>query len=77
MICPGGYATVGAAAFTGAVPHTLSISVIVFEMTGYYDRPYDSMKHYDTATVIVFEMVQGRSLGFKTEKLLKQIKHSS
>ena len=34
MICPGGYATVGAAAFTGAVTHTLSISVIVFEMTG-------------------------------------------
>merc|ERR1719210_133858 len=33
-ICPGGYATVGAAAFTGAVTHTLSISVIVFEMTG-------------------------------------------
>ena len=43
MICPGGYATVGAAAFTGAVTHTLSISVIVFEMTGYYD----SMTHYD------------------------------
>merc|ERR1719410_654331 len=33
-ICPGGYATVGAAAFTGAATHTLSISVIVFEMTG-------------------------------------------
>ena len=33
-ICPGGYATVGAAAFTGAVTHTISISVIVFEMTG-------------------------------------------
>jgi chloride channel 2 len=33
-IIPGGYATVGAAAFTGAVTHTLSISVIVFEMTG-------------------------------------------
>ena len=33
-IMPGGYATVGAAAFTGAVTHTISISVIVFEMTG-------------------------------------------
>ena len=30
----GGYATVGAASFTGAVTHTISISVIVFEMTG-------------------------------------------
>jgi len=33
-IMPGGYATVGAAAFSGAVTHTISISVIVFEMTG-------------------------------------------
>ena len=31
---PGLYATVGAAAFSGAVTHTVSISVIVFEMTG-------------------------------------------
>lgn len=30
----GGYATVGAAAFAGAVTHTISVSVIVFEMTG-------------------------------------------
>jgi chloride channel 2 len=34
FIMPGGYATVGAAAFSGAVTHTISISVIVFEMTG-------------------------------------------
>ena len=33
-ILPGGYATVGAAAFSGAVTHTISISVIVFGMTG-------------------------------------------
>ncbi|XP_012252937.2 chloride channel protein 2 isoform X4 [Athalia rosae] len=33
-ITPGGYATVGAAAFSGAVTHTISVSVIVFEMTG-------------------------------------------
>merc|ERR1719397_505557 len=33
-ILPGGYATVGAAAFSGAVTHTISISVIVFELTG-------------------------------------------
>merc|ERR1719211_223057 len=33
-IVAGGYATVGAAAFAGAVTHTISISVIVFEMTG-------------------------------------------
>ena len=33
-IAPGGYAIVGASAFTGAVTHTISISVIVFEMTG-------------------------------------------
>lgn len=33
-VVPGGYATVGAAAFSGAVTHTISISVIVFEMTG-------------------------------------------
>ncbi|CAG9814810.1 unnamed protein product [Phaedon cochleariae] len=33
-IVPGGYATVGAAAFSGAVTHTISVAVIVFEMTG-------------------------------------------
>ncbi|KPJ17893.1 Chloride channel protein 2 [Papilio machaon] len=33
-ILPGGYATVGAAAFTGAVTHTVSTIVIVSEMTG-------------------------------------------
>lgn len=33
-IIPGGYATVGAAALSGAVTHTISVSVIVFEMTG-------------------------------------------
>ncbi|KAM3959912.1 chloride channel protein 2 [Aphomia sociella] len=33
-ILPGGYATVGAAAFTGAVTHTVSTIVIVTEMTG-------------------------------------------
>ncbi|KAJ4432065.1 hypothetical protein ANN_20679 [Periplaneta americana] len=33
-VIPGGYATVGAAAFSGAVTHTISVSVIVFEMTG-------------------------------------------
>ena len=31
---PGGYATVGAAAFSGSVTHTVGICVIVFEMTG-------------------------------------------
>lgn len=34
QIIPGGYATVGSAAFSGAVTHTISVSVIVFEMTG-------------------------------------------
>lgn len=33
-IVPGGYAVVGAAAFAGAVTHTVSVSVIVFELTG-------------------------------------------
>ncbi|XP_076680058.1 chloride channel protein 2 isoform X5 [Andrena cerasifolii] len=33
-IIPGGYAAVGAAAFSGAVTHTISVSVIIFEMTG-------------------------------------------
>ncbi|KAL4712558.1 hypothetical protein ACJJTC_007574 [Scirpophaga incertulas] len=33
-VLPGGYATVGAAAFTGAVTHTVSTIVIVSEMTG-------------------------------------------
>lgn len=33
-IIPGGYAVVGAAAFSGAVTHTVSVGVIVFEMTG-------------------------------------------
>lgn len=30
----GGYATVGAAAFSAGVTHTISVSVIIFEMTG-------------------------------------------
>lgn len=33
-IIPGGYAICGAAAFAGAATHTVSTSVIVFEMTG-------------------------------------------
>lgn len=33
-IIPGGYAVVGAAAFSGAVTHTVSVGVIIFEMTG-------------------------------------------
>uniref|UniRef100_A0A4W3HV62 Chloride channel protein n=1 Tax=Callorhinchus milii TaxID=7868 RepID=A0A4W3HV62_CALMI len=33
-IVPGGYAVVGAAALSGAVTHTISTSVIVFELTG-------------------------------------------
>lgn len=34
IICLGGYAVVGAAAFAGAVTHSISVSVIAFEMTG-------------------------------------------
>jgi chloride channel 2 len=33
-VVPGGYAVVGAAAFAGGVTHTISTSVIVFELTG-------------------------------------------
>lgn len=33
-VLPGGYAVVGAAAMAGAVTHTISTSVIVFELTG-------------------------------------------
>ena len=33
-LSPGGYAIVGAAAFAGAVTHTVSTSMIVFELTG-------------------------------------------
>lgn len=33
-IIPGGYSVAGAAAFAGAVTHTVSVGVIVFEMTG-------------------------------------------
>lgn len=33
QIMPGAYATVGAAAFSGAVTHTMSVCVILFEMT--------------------------------------------
>nr|XP_056720914.1 chloride channel protein ClC-Ka isoform X2 [Euleptes europaea] len=33
-ISPGGYALAGAAAFSGAVTHTLSTALLVFEMTG-------------------------------------------
>ncbi|KAJ6639380.1 Chloride channel protein 2 [Pseudolycoriella hygida] len=34
LVGEGGYAVVGAAAFSGAVTHTVSVGVIVFEMTG-------------------------------------------
>jgi len=34
LIIPGGYSVVGAAAFAGSVTHTVSVGVIVFEMTG-------------------------------------------
>lgn len=34
MCSIGGYAVVGAAAFSGAVTHTVSVGVIIFEMTG-------------------------------------------
>lgn len=34
QVVPGGYAIVGAAAFAGSVTHTVSTSVIVFELTG-------------------------------------------
>ena len=34
LISPGGYAVVGAAALAGATTHTISTSVIVFELTG-------------------------------------------
>ncbi|CAD5212754.1 unnamed protein product [Bursaphelenchus okinawaensis] len=33
-IYPGGYAVVGAAAFSGGVTHTISVAVIMFELTG-------------------------------------------
>ncbi|KAK7572172.1 hypothetical protein V9T40_014644 [Parthenolecanium corni] len=33
-VVPGGYATVAAAAFAGSVTHSISVSVITFEMTG-------------------------------------------
>ncbi|KNC87698.1 hypothetical protein SARC_00204 [Sphaeroforma arctica JP610] len=38
IIIPGGYAIVGAAALSGAVTHTVSTSVIVFELTGQIDH---------------------------------------
>ncbi|XP_064642186.1 chloride channel protein 2-like isoform X2 [Lineus longissimus] len=34
LVMPGGYAVVGAAALSGSVTHTISTSVIVFELTG-------------------------------------------
>ncbi len=34
LISPGGYAVVGAASLAGSVTHTISTSVIVFELTG-------------------------------------------
>ena len=34
LVSPGGYAVVGAAALAGASTHTISTSVIVFELTG-------------------------------------------
>jgi len=34
LVVPGSYAIVGAAAFAGAVTHTVSSVIIVFELTG-------------------------------------------
>lgn len=34
QVVPGGYAIVGAAAFSGAVTHTISTSLIAFELSG-------------------------------------------
>jgi len=34
LILPGAYAIVGAATFSGAVTHTVSPAIIVFELTG-------------------------------------------
>ena len=50
-IAPGGYATVGAAAFSGAVTHTISISVIVFEMTGQVNNVRGKNRHFCPVTL--------------------------
>ncbi len=36
FIVPGGYAIVGAAAFAGAVTHTQSSAMVIFELTGQF-----------------------------------------
>lgn len=50
-IVPGGYAIVGAAALSGSVTHTVSTSVIVFELTG-------QMSHVLPCVVSTFHLSQ-------------------
>lgn len=35
IVTPGGYAIVGAAAFSAGVTHTISVSIVICEMTGH------------------------------------------
>jgi chloride channel 2 len=55
-VTPGGYAVVGAAAFTAGVTHTVSIALIVFELTNQLSYMLPVL-----LAVLVSRMVSGRS----------------
>lgn len=54
IIYSGGYAVVGAAAFAGAVTHSISVSVIAFEMTGQITHIIPVMVHLKFKSYIRF-----------------------
>ena len=53
-ISPGGYAVVGAASLAGAVTHTISTSVIVFELTGQITHILPVMVSIGCHSVLVY-----------------------
>ena len=52
----GGYSIVGAAAFAGAVTHTISTSVIVFELTGQITHILPVMVRLHDQSLIRFQV---------------------
>ena len=60
-ISPGGYAVVGAASLAGSVTHTISTSVIVFELTGQITHILPVMVSAHTLVVFVRLYLQNYS----------------
>lgn len=68
FVNPGGYAVVGAAAMAGGVTHTISTSVIVFELTGQITHILPVMVSWQYTFQVVYIVVTGKHghLGYLT-----------